>query len=382
MNARERFRRTMRFEAVDRPPFCEFIGFWPETIYNWHRQGLPTSVGVHSYSLPIGLGNPATIYDYFGFDAVGGPYRAESCVGEVAADFAPLPRFVQRTLHEDSRYRVEVDESGITKKVLKTGVSMPGFVGFPVKDRTDWEKVKQRYNPGDPRRLPKNWGGEAIEHYREVDHPVGIGFPGFFGEARNLMGLERLLIAFYRDPRLVSGILDFWADFVIDASRPVVEAVRLDYANIWEDMSYRTGPLISPSLFKEFLLPRYRRVTRYLAEKGVETIMVDTDGNHEALTPLFLEAGVNCLYPLEAHAGMDARALRKKYGQRLRLIGNIDKTALAMGRDAIRSEVEAKLPLVKQGGYIPSVDHAVPSDVPLENYRYYVQLLREGLEHA
>jgi len=380
VDARERFRKTMRFEKVDRPPFCEFIGFWPETIYRWYREGLPTNVGVHSYSLPIGLGNPPTVYDYFGFDPVGGPFRAESCVGEVAVDFAPIPRFVQRTLSEDSRYRIEVDESGITKRVLKAGVSMPGFVDFPVKDRADWEKSKRRFNPDDPRRLPKNWSGDVIDFYRVVEHPLGIGFPGFFGEARNLMGLERLLVAFYKDPRLVSDILEFWADFVIETSRQVVEAVRLDYANIWEDMSYRTGPLISPSLFKEFLLRRYKKVTRYLADEGVETIMVDTDGNHDALTALFLEAGVNCIYPLEAQAGMDARVLRKTYGRRLRLIGNIDKTALARGKDAIRSEVEAKLPLTKQGGYIPSVDHAVPSDVPFENYQYYVQLLKDHLQ--
>ncbi|MEM2904343.1 MAG: uroporphyrinogen decarboxylase family protein [Candidatus Bathyarchaeia archaeon] len=370
----------MRFETVDRVPFCEFIGFWPETIYRWHREGLPTSVGVHSYSLPIGLGNPQTVYDYFGFDPVGGPYRAESCVGDVAVDFAPIPRFIQRTLVEDARYRLEVDESGITKRVLKVGVSMPGFVGFPVKEKADWEKVKQRFNPNDPRRLPKNWGDEAVEYYRVVDHPVGIGFPGFFGQPRNLMGVERLLVAFYRDRRLLEDILDFWADFVIETSRGVVEAVRLDYVNIWEDMSYRTGPLISPSLFEEFLLPRYRKVTRYLREKGVETIMVDTDGNHDALTPLFLEAGVNCIYPLEAQAGIDARALRRTYGRELRLVGNIDKTALTKGRDAIEQEIEAKLPLAREGGYIPSVDHAVPSDVPFENYRYYVQLLRERLE--
>lgn len=379
MNARERFRRTLRFEAVDRAPFCEFIGFWPETIYRWYSEGLPTSVGVHSYSLPIGLGNPPTVFAYFGFDPIGGPFRAESCVGEVAVDYAPLPRFVHRTLSEDSRYRIELDEAGITKRVLKAGVSMPGFIDFPVRDRDDWKKVSRRFDPADPRRLPKDWGEDSVEYYRSVDFPVGLGFPGFFGQARNLMGVERLLVAFYRNPRLVSEIVEFWADFVIETSRPVVEAVTLDYANFWEDMSYRMGPLVSPKLFREFLLPCYRKVTRFFSEKGVETIMVDTDGNHDALTDLFMEGGVNCLYPLEVQAGMDARVLRRRYGRKLRLIGNMDKTALTVGKEAIRREVEAKLPLVKQGGYIPSVDHAVPSDVPFENYRYYAGLLREHL---
>lgn len=193
------------------------------------------------------------------------------------------------------------------------------------------------------------------------------------------MGLKRLLVAFYRDSRLVSDILTFWADFVIETSRAIVESMELDYVNIWEDMSYNTGPLISPSLFREFLLPQYKKVTRYFAGHGVETIMVDTDGNNDVLAPLLIEAGVNCLYPLEVQAGMDARALRKTYGGKLKLIGNIDKKALAKSKEAIKSEVEAKLPLTREGGYIPSLDHAVPADVPFENYRYYVGLLKEHL---
>lgn len=178
VNARERFRRTMRFQKVDRPPFCEFLGFWAETVYRWHCEGLPTSVGVHSYTGGAhGMGNPQTVHDYFGLDPVGGPFRAESCAGELAVDFGPIPRFIERTLNEDSRYRTEIDESGITKRVLKAGVSMPGFVDFPIKDRTDWEKMRRRFNPNDPKRLPKNWDGDIIDYYRVVSHPVELVSP-------------------------------------------------------------------------------------------------------------------------------------------------------------------------------------------------------------
>ena len=117
-----------------------------------------------------------------------------------------------------------------------------------------------------------------------------------------------------------------------------------------------------------------------IRNNGIDIIIVDTDGNHEAITPLFLEGGVNCLYPLEVAANMDAVVARKKYGKQLRLAGNIDKRTLIDGKEAIKKEVNSKLPfLVKDLGYIPSVDHCVPADVPFEHFEYYVRLLREHI---
>ena len=355
MNARERFRRTMHYEKPDRLPFYQFIGFWPETINRWYREGLPPGMSV---------------WDYFGFD------KMEA----LPLDYGPIPQFVHKTLYENDRYRIEVQTNGLTVKTLKTSTSMPGFIDFPVKNRADWGKIKKRYDPKDPRRYPKTWGDELIEYYNTVDQPVGIHLGSCFGWARDLMSLERLVIGFYKEPDLVHEIMGFWADFAIEMITPTVEAVKFDFATIWEDMAYKNGPHISPRLFREFMLPNYKKVTNYVKSKGIDIIMVDTDGNHEAITPLFLEGGVNCLYPLEVQAGMDAKATRKKYGRELRLVGNIDKVALIRGKDAIKKEVNSKLPfLVKDLGYIPSVDHCVPADVPFEHFNYYVSLIKEHI---
>jgi len=355
MDARERFWKIMHFKEADRLPFCEFLGYWGETLNRWYGEGLPTGMW---------------ITDYFGFDKREG----------IPIDFGPIPRFIPKTLSEDERYRIEIDEAGTTKKVLKTSTSMPTFIDFPVKNWEDWEKVKKRFDPKDSRRYPKTWSDELLEYYETVDRPISLSLSGFFGQARSLMGLERLSVTFYRDPKLVHDIMDFWADFVIETMREAVERARIDFVTIWEDMAYRNGPLISPKMFREFMLPRYKKVTSFIRGKGIDLIMVDTDGNHEALMPLFLEGGVNCLYPLEVQAGMDAPSLREKYGKRLLLIGNIDKRALAWGEEAIRKEVESKIPpLREEGGYIPSIDHAVPSDVPFQNYVYYISLLKKNL---
>ncbi len=131
------------------------------------------------------------------------------------------------------------------------------------------------------------------------------------------------------------------------------------------------------------MMPRYKKITDLLHSYGVDVIFLDSDGNVEQLIPLWLEVGINFIWPFEVAAGNDAVALRKKYGKDLIIGGGIDKRALITGKEAIREEVMSKVPfLLEQGGYFPSVDHWVPPDVTFENYCYYINLMREvaGLE--
>ena len=352
LNGRERFKRIMHFEKPDRFPLYEWLGYWRDTLNRWYGEGLPHGMSVE---------------DYFGFD------KTEW----VPIDFGPIPRFVQKTLEEDGRYRVEVNEQGIKMRVLKTSTSMPSFLDFPVKNKEDFEKVKKRFNPKDLRRYPMTWSDELIDYYRTVDHPIRLRFIGFFWQARNFMGLPNLLTAFYREPRLIHDIFDFWADFLTETAEEALEAIRPDYVDFAEDMSYKNGHHISPRLFAEFILPCYKRVTSFLRRNGVDVIAVDTDGDPTLLIPLFLEGGVNCLIPLEAAAGMNAKSLRKKFGRKLLIIGNIDKRALGGSKGAVKKEVTTKYRVAREGGYIPSVDHSVSLDISFQNYSYYIDLRRK-----
>jgi uroporphyrinogen decarboxylase len=141
-------------------------------------------------------------------------------------------------------------------------------------------------------------------------------------------------------------------------------------------MCYKTGPLISPAMFREFVLPGYQRVTAVLAQHGVELSWVDCDGNIEALIPLWIEGGVRGFYPLEVASGMDAGALKRQYGHEIVMWGNVDKRALAKGQAAIDTEIARLAPVAAAGGFIPLVDHGVPDDVPYEHYLYYLERRR------
>jgi uroporphyrinogen-III decarboxylase len=151
---------------------------------------------------------------------------------------------------------------------------------------------------------------------------------------------------------------------------------------MWEDMAYKTGPHLSPAMFRRFMLKPYQKITSCLRDHGVDLIFVDCDGNPEALVPLWLEGGVNGIYPLERAAGVDPVEWRRKYGRELRLIGGIDKRAMAAGPEAIDAELEHVAPLLQDGGYIPWCDHLVPPDVPLQNYLYYLERMKEATAAA
>lgn len=382
MNVKDRFINYMHFKKTDRAPFYEWFPCWGETLLRWYDEGLPKKPRMYdlfledsgftlNWALPTSGFEPLIdLTEHFGFDG------RET----IPVDIAPIPRFVKRIIEVKDEYSIDFDEAGVKRKNPRDVTSMPQFLEFPVKDESDFEKIKTRYNPRDIRRYPKNWSEDLVEYYNNIDVPLGVSMAGFFGVSRSFMGLERLLLSFYRKPKLVKSIMDFWADFLIETFTKVAEEVKLDYVSFWEDMAYKNGPHISPRLFREFMLPNYQKVTGFFKKNGVDIFMVDTDGNMNVLVPLFLESGVNCLFPLEVKAGVDAVALRRQYGKKLLLIGNIDKTALAKGKTAIEQEVNAKVPLlIKEGGYIPCVDHLVPPDVSFENYAYYISLIKRHL---
>ena len=136
----------------------------------------------------------------------------------------------------------------------------------------------------------------------------------------------------------------------------------------------KSGPLLSPRAYKHFIFPHMRRVVDFFKSQGVRYFVVDTDGNSEPLIPLLMEAGVDALWPIERAAeSMDPLALRQKYGKALRLWGGVDKRELSKDKKAIDEHLRTLIPLVEEGGFIPTVDHTVPPDISLENFIYYMQ---------
>lgn len=374
IHARERFTRIMQFDTRIRPLHWEF-GYWAATLRRWYHQGLPKRHGIpddHPDDKTVtGEGIPSPELDSVKDSEVSTYLGFDKGIMRVPVEQWIYPRFPRTILQETDTHLIMRDEVGITQEVLKQGGSMPHFLGWPISSRKDFEQLKTRFNPDDPGRLPDNWD-EVVKRFRERDYPIAVGGRpvGFFGSLRDLMGFEGTLMGYYDQPQLIKEILAFLTDFWITLWDKVLSQLEVDLVLIWEDMSYKSGSLISPAIFREFMLPCYKRVTGFLKSHGVTTIFVDTDGNCTQLIPLFMEGGVTGMFPFEVQAGMNIVKVARDFPT-LQIMGGLDKTKIAKDRASIDQELEKIPVMLRRGGYIPYMDHLVPPEVPWELFVYY-----------
>jgi len=383
---RERMRKAMNSEPVDAIPWSE--NFYVETVTRFFEEGLPAhEVAVIDWKMDAWILNWP---EFIGFD----PYSYFGCVNlfgcMVPVDLGPLPRFKQRKIGEDSKYEQFIMETGARSRIVKKGsrettwYAMPQFYSFPVSDKESWERYKERLNPEDPRRYPKDWEPDAYLEFLDQYQagPTVLAMGGFYGFGAELMGIPDFNLAFYRDPELIRDMARHWEYYTIESTREAVETLRdrIDMVFWWEDMAERHGPNISPKLYKEFLLPHYKTVTAFLNKNKIHRIMMDSDGNTKPILDLVIEAGITGHWPLEVNSGMDVRTLKKQYGKKLFLVGNLDKREIAKGGEAMRKEIDSKLPLMKEtGGYIAGLDHLVHIEFTLQRFKEYSDYLKTKL---
>jgi len=355
MTDRERFRNVMNYQPVDRCVYGWGLGAWPETIERWTAEG-------YDPEHPPQFGAGRWVWS--------------------GGWFFPNPPFERKVLEEDERTVLYVNHEGILMRERKDHPysSMPQFVRFPVETREDFRRFyRERMQPDLGARLGHDYAQHLAAH-RDRDYPLVIisdRWGGFFGPLRNLVGVERLCMLFYDDPAFVEDMMETTADFIVAMMGQILDHTDVDVYGFWEDMAYKTGPLIGPEMLREFALPRYRRVVEFVQSRGVEFVSLDSDGDITSLIPVWLEAGINILYPFEVQCGMDVLEVRREYGRELRMWGGLDKRAIAWGPEAIDAELRRVRPLVEEGGYIPAPDHSLPPDVSYANYCYFMEQLRQ-----
>ena len=358
MNDLERFRATMTYGERDRAPFKEFFWpTWPETTDRWRSEG--------------------------GYDPEKTDFGCDHWVLEYKW-FFPTPPFAHEVVAEDETTLTYVDPQGIVMREFKNNPlsSMPQFVRFPVETREDFRKFwKERMRLDLSERLGSGWR-EELRRHRNRDYVFVIladRWGSLFGGPRNLVGVERLCTLFYDDPAFVEEMMEADTEFMIGILMQILEETDIDVFGFWEDMAYNAAPMISPALVRKFMLPRYRRVVEFGRSHGIHFFSLDSDGQIDPLIPVWIDAGIDILYPFEVQAGMDVLAVRKKYGRDLRMFGGVAKRPLVEGFKEIDAELQRVAPLIRDGGYIPMLDHLAPPDIPYRNYCYFMEQLPKYL---
>jgi uroporphyrinogen decarboxylase len=275
MNHLERFLAVMEYQPVDRVPNWE-LGVWPQTRERWEAEGMDP--GIFHWDWFTGV--PTLGMDPREFIRFNGNF---------------IPNFEPETLEEDERYVIFRDELGRVRKALKEGtvkggrMSMDTYIDFPVKSLEDWQALKPRLQKR-IERYDAHWEELRLPGWRSRTWPLIFGpncsTLGFYWFARDLMGTETLSYAFYDQPELVHDIMEFHADFLIEAARPVLEKTTVDYMILNEDLSMKAGPLLSPRAYQTFIFPRLKRLIEFVKSHGVRYFGIDTDGNPEDVVPL------------------------------------------------------------------------------------------------
>lgn len=412
MNAREKFLEVMKNFNPNVPTLKWEFGYWGETIDNWYKEGLPR---VKPAPIPTEYTSPSSsIYTKSwtcenkyvkqgeypkGFVSMAGglywPTQGFALDEDVRSYFNMdrsqqlvdlnllfYPMFEPKTLEEDDFRLKYLDVDGVVRIFLKESATMASGFEWPISDWKSWEKLKEeRINFNDIKgRFPKEWK-EKVKEYKNRDYPLGIGgYPlGFFGTLAHLMGYDKLFLMYYDDPELVHDIINTFTNLWIAVFEELFAEVEIDHMQIWEDVSYGSGSMISDSVIREFMLPYYKKMTGFLKGHGVDLIFVDTDGDCMKIIPLFIEAGVTGMYPFEVNCGMDIVKVRKEF-PKLAIMGGIPKSEIQKGRGRIDEILLPVKEILKTGGYIPFGDHFIPPAVNWEDFKYYRNKLNDIID--
>lgn len=324
--------------------------YWPQTVDRWHAEGLPEDTSPERY---------------FELDAL------------VQLGLDRSLRLPNELIEETDEWLIDRDSNGVAHKRWKRNYGPPAEVDHLIKTRADWERYRDRLEFAEER-IP-DAVRQAITAAAEAGRFCCLlpGEPVWW--MLTTLGMETGLTALALEPEFVVDIMDRVAALAYQMmERLLAEGYRPDAVLYSSDLCYRNGMLFSPATYRRHMM-HYHRQMADLCHAHDMFLIHHCDGDVRQYLPLLIEAGFDCIEPLEARAGNDVRELKPLHGDRISFFGNIDMDILATNdRDLVRHEVVSKVECAKVGGgYIHQSDHSVPPTVRFDTYRYAMELARE-----
>jgi len=372
----------LHYQEYDRLPIVHF-GFWTETLEKWAKEGHIAAEEAQNWA----DGNPtdAAITKKIGFD-----FNWYNCFHPHTRLVPPIEPKVLEELPDGSRKVLNEDGAVVIQKEGATGI--PSEVDHILKDRKAWEefflprlqffveRVTGQYVNTGTEWLPFDDGGLDYLKRGEWDNPYGLHCGSLYGVIRNWLGLVGSAYLLVDDEPLFDEIIDTVGDLCYQCTKTALESrARFDFAHFWEDISFKSGPLINPRVFRAKVGPHYKRITDLIHSCDIDIISLDSDGRIDELIPVWFDNGVNTMFPIEVGTwGANIKPWRERYGRELRGVGGTNKKVFAWDYAAVDAEVERLKPLVELGGYIPCPDHRIPPDARWENVQYYCEKMRKA----
>jgi uroporphyrinogen decarboxylase len=377
MNDRERILAVLNYQQYDRLPVLHF-GFLGATLQKWEREG-----HIDLAQLPaIGDATPDedALSRRLGFDCnyhrVFGPNTRID------------PHFETKVLEElPGGFRKVLTGSGAIVLDNDDNESIPAHVDHVLKGRKEWDETfrdRLRFSDRRLQEVSVNCGGRMAgfaeggrEYLLRPDRATHILLHcgSLYGVLRDYVGIENLCYLLADDEALVDEMIEENAELCYQCTQAALASgVSFDIGHFWEDIAFKNGPLVNPAVLASKTGPHYQRIVDLLHRHGIQHVSLDCDGSIDTLVPVWLERGVDVMFPIEVGTwGADLRPWRRKYGRGMLGVGGMDKRVFAHDRAAVDAEVERLRRLVELGGYLPCPDHRIAGDAKWENVQYYCE---------
>lgn len=368
MNNRERVMNILYNKPVDRMPALHF-GYWKELLLEWADQGhISKTLARTCFD-----GTPADRHldKILGWDCC---YTART-----ASISTVFPLYRKHSLRKADGGRYYVDINGVTKFIKDGAEGIPVEVDHLLKDRESYLKYykdRLRY------KKIRNFGSRLVMLRNMTEYyPRGYYVGSAIGTIRNICTMVGLSYLLYDDYELVKEIVNDFNNMQYQCLETAYKrGARFDFLHYWEDICFKNGPLLSPDMFKDLCLGHYKRVSELAKSYGTDFISVDCDGDIVKLAPIWEEAGVNVMFPIEYGTWEGDIGKIRKAAPTLLGIGGMNKNVLSLDKDAVDKEIERLRPLVKLGGFIPCPDHRLPEGTKFELVKYYTSRVKTLLE--
>jgi len=370
MNTRERVVNVLSNKKADRLP-AVYFGFWYELLEEWEQAGIIRK-GFHKEWAD---GNEA---DREIMKLLGAEYNWNTVLG---AETHLFPLFEKKELGRQGGTILFQNEHGVIESIAEGASGIPGEHDYLLKDREGFnEHYKDKLVYSD-KRLKLDLI-KKLYSKRDKTAPIGLNLGSLFGNIRNMLTVVGMSYLILDDYDLLAEICDLYGDIAAKCADNILkwakkEGIVFDYAHYWEDICFKNGPLISPSMFDELCGKHYKKVNDIVKGHGINIISLDCDGVTELLLPTWFENGVNVMFPIEIGTwGDQFEAARKKFGKGMLGVGGMDKTVLREDKKAVDKELERLKPLIAAGGFIPCPDHRLMPGTKIELAQYYFEQIK------
>ena len=370
MTTRERCLNILHYKPVDRMPAVHF-GYWAELLAEWAEAGHITKEMARA---AVADSSPAQreLDKIIGWDC--------NWQNIASARMNLFPPFERKVIEELPGGFVRAQNANGVIEKYKPGISsIPSEDDYLLKDREAFETLYKPKMQFSHERLKLDFF-EKFNETRDMTVPVGLGIGSVLGIIRDMATVKGMSYIMYdEDEALFADIIDTFAEMQYKCVEAVLATgAKFDFAHYWEDICFKNGPLLSPTLFNELCAKHYKKRNDLCRKYGIDIISLDCDGVTEKLMDTWIENGVNVLFPIEVGTwGDQFEAARKRYGERQLGVGGMDKTAFRKDKAAVDVEIERMKRLSAMGGFIPCPDHRLMPGSKFELVQYYAEEIKK-----